>query len=78
MAVRAYWLDSQVEQGWKYDMDQAGDSAKICSIGYVVNTTPEAVVLTTSIGSKGGALSPLSIPWKAIEKLEKLGKSWDR
>jgi len=66
------------QAGWQYNTQSLGDVALLQSLGYVVGCTPEALVLTTSIGSRGGMLDPLSIPWKCIVQLDYVGSEWDR
>lgn len=77
-AIRVQWYDSMAFDGWHYNTDAIGDTAKIVSMGYVVNVKDDCVTITTSMGNRGGSLSPVSIPWKAIAKIDKLGKEWDR
>jgi hypothetical protein len=64
--------------GWQYDPETIGGTGRIVSLGYVANCKPDCLVLTTSIGTSGGAVSPISIPWRAIETLDLVGKAWNR
>jgi len=54
--------------GWQYKPN-VGDTVRINTIGYVVNSKPECLTLTSSIGG-GGSLDPVSIPWKAVTSFE--------
>ena len=77
-AVRVSWVDSMSFGGWNYEPDQVGGVARIQTLGYVVNSNKDYLTMTTSIGSKGGALDPVSIPWPAIVQVDKLGDNWNR
>ena len=77
-AVRVSWYDSIALNGWRYSTEGLGKAGRIQTIGYVAHNTNEAVSITSSIGKSGGFLDPISIPWKAVEKLEKLGEEWNR
>lgn len=77
-AVRVSWYDSIALNGWKYNKEGLGKAGRIQTIGYVAHNSAEAVAITSSIGTQGGMLDPINIPWRAIEKLEKLGEEWNR
>jgi hypothetical protein len=78
-AVRAFWYDSCHQPGWVYG-DFEGTVGKVVSLGFVVEAKANAKTLTlsTSLGCDHQILSPVSIPWAAIQKLERLESKWDR
>lgn len=69
-AVKIVWVDSVSVGGWQYNLDHVGRIAPITTFGLVVNTKDDCITLTTSMGERGGALDPVSIPWGAINELE--------
>lgn len=77
-ALRVAWHDSMRLDGWKYKPTEIGEVGKMMTIGYVVNTTDEALAVTSSIGHLGGVLDALSIPWSCIVNVEELGEEWNR
>lgn len=80
-AVRVRWLDSASYTGWRFNT-LGLHAGKITSIGYVVGSNDEVLVLATSLGQPGGspskaALDPVVIPWGAITEVRELGEEWD-
>jgi len=65
--VRVVWVDSASAKGWDY-ADKAGTNM-IASLGLVVSSKPECLVLSSSLDECGGALDPLGIPWGAIKSI---------
>jgi len=77
-AVQVRWYDSKSMFGWTYDDTLQRGCAKIQSIGYVVQTNKEGIVLTTSIGHSRASIDDITIPWGAIAEIQEIGKQWDR
>ncbi len=78
-AVRVVWVDSITNGGWQYNtLQRIGQLGRITSLGYVVKTTDDALVLSTSIGANEAVLDPVAIPKKCIIDLQVLGEEWDR
>lgn len=75
--VRVCWLDSSTLHGWtsKEARTRAG---AIVSMGYVIDSNPTCLTLSTSIADNSDSMSPLSIPWQCIVKVEALPESFDR
>lgn len=65
--ARVKWRDSATTRGWR-SKDEGGISV-IESIGFLLRSTKDVVVLTTSIDEGGGVLDPIAIPRSAIQKL---------
>lgn len=70
-AVRVYWLDSAVNEGW-HRATPTKTVGKIVSLGYVVESTPTVLTMSHSIEQTGPFLSTLSIPRAAIVEIERL------
>lgn len=77
-AVLIRWTDSRAFNGWAYDPTTLRTPARIQSLGYVVQSNPESLVITSSIGSAGQTMDDLSVPWGAIQELEILPGDWSR
>lgn len=75
-AVRIFWADSATTQGWQ--TKESGEMAKIATLGFVTKTTPEFIVVSTSIAINGDSLSPVSIPWRCVLHIQKLPSDYDR
>jgi hypothetical protein len=73
--VRVKWLDSASLPGWHYKDPTDADVSVIVSLGLVVGTKPQCLVLTSSLDDSGGAMDPLAIPWAAIQELNVLTKA---
>lgn len=63
------WKDSAQFAGWG---DKAPETGVIKSIGYVVAYTGQDLTLSTSLNDEGSFVSPLSIPWICITKMERV------
>ena len=78
--VKFKWADSDYAQGWHYPQGVmtyptlSPKPTEIATIGWVVATSRDSLIVTTSIGENGGALTPVSVPWRAIFNLEVLNK----
>jgi hypothetical protein len=70
--VALVWADTRSKLGWSYDPREERLPGYIASIGYVVQTNPECVTITTSMDDKGCSLDDLSIPAGCIRKVEVL------
>lgn len=76
-AVKILWEDSSHGTGWQYP-DRQGDydvptlTHKIATIGFVVQESEEAVVISNCLASEGAILNALTIPWGCILQLSLL------
>lgn len=70
-AVRVYWLDSSVQEGWQRTPPKDG-TGQIVTLGYVIESSLATLVISHSIEKSGPFLSTLSIPRGAIVSVEKL------
>lgn len=77
-AVMVSWLDSRAFGGWGYDPTTPMTPARIVSLGYVVQSNPMGLVMTTSIGSGHQIMDALAIPWLAINDMEILPGDFSR
>jgi hypothetical protein len=72
--VKLAWNDSSFLKGWLYGEGVFRDPVRrIETAGYVVENTPDHLVIAAHIDREGGgALCPAFIPWGAITALEEL------
>jgi hypothetical protein len=78
-AVRVIWEDSSTASGWIYKNPKAiGEPTRVVSMGFVVNSRQDSITLTTSIDAEAGNLSPVTIPWSAVQRVDVLEKKWMR
>lgn len=77
-AVVVEWTDSRAFSGWSYDPTTPRPPAQLQSLGYVVQSNPHALVITTSLGTQGQSMDDLALPWGAISNLEILPNDWHR
>src|SRR6267142_5930927 len=71
-AIQVDWQDSRAFSGWSYDPKALMTPARIQSLGYVVQSNRDSLVITTSIGNGGQTMDNLSIPWAAVKEIELL------
>lgn len=71
-AIQVDWQDSRAYSGWSYDPREKVTPAQIKSLGYVVQSNEDSLVITTSLGNAGQSIDKLSIPWRAISEIELL------
>lgn len=69
--VRIHWEDSATAGGWNQPNSEGiGD---IVSLGFITSNNRKAVTISDSIDKKTlGILTPLSIPWPIVTKVEVL------
>lgn len=77
-AVLVDWTDSRAFAGWSYDPATPRLPAQIKSLGYVVQSNAQGLVITTSLGSGGQSMDDLCVPWSAIFSLEILPGDYSR
>ncbi len=70
-AVSIVWRDSASFPGWRVNTENL-HAGEVVTLGYVMGTTETELIVSTSIGSQGGALDPLVIPWSAVESVKRL------
>lgn len=75
-AVCVEWADSKAYGGWIYDARRPLEVARIRSLGYVIQTRPDGLSISTSVTTEGDATDVLSIPWGAVRSLEVLPNDW--
>lgn len=75
-AVRVFWYDSASHGGWQYST-KIGDVGKIVTLGYVLNTKPNCITVSSSIATDNASIDPISIPWGSILKIDRI-KEFDR
>ena len=76
-SLRVFWVDSNTRTGWCYEQEGFKPD-HIVSLGYVVEAGTSALTLTCAIAARGGAVSPVTIPWEAIIKIDELPEDWNR
>lgn len=76
-ALRVFWLDSTQTAGWLYEDHPEIMVEKCATLGWVVNSSIKGLNLTSTLSTRGGVLSLVTIPWKAITDIQEL-KEWDR
>lgn len=67
-AVNVLWQDSSALSGWN-SIRVLRRIARVRSLGYVVESNLESLVVTTSISDQRDTMDDLIIPWKCIEEL---------
>jgi len=78
-AVRFCWHDSKSHMGWQYNPERPRQTAKIQTLGYVVQANDEGITITSSIGTHRETIDDITVPWGAIEGgIEELGDTWNR
>lgn len=72
--VRLKWVDSNFAKGWRHHEENTATLPVVVSVGYVTKCDDKLVELSSHVGLLDGAkLNPLTIPWGAIESVEKWG-----
>lgn len=66
------WHDSATRGGWQYDPTKMGGIGKLVSLGFLLDSNPTYLTITTSISGEGAAIDPISIPWGAVVHCESL------
>ena len=67
-SVRVVWSDSSYSKGWHYPPYHFGSPLRhIETLGYVVQSDDDVLVVSTSKDQDGGCLCPTFIPWGAVE-----------
>lgn len=69
--VRITWHDSSFDPGWQYATRRPQPDV-IVSIGYVVENNKDVLTFSSTIGTRGGSLCPINVPWRSIINLEVL------
>jgi hypothetical protein len=71
------WVDSVTSvAGWHVPRDIGPlKPSLIIAAGIVVKCDPDAITLTSSLADNGNFISPLTIPWGCIERLDTLVES---
>lgn len=68
-SIRVRWSDSSYAKGWHYPPFRFGSPLRhIESIGFVVQSDAEVLVISTSKDQDTGCLCPTFIPWGAVEE----------
>lgn len=71
MIRKVTWIDSCVNNGWRFD-DDFPKPSKVKSIGYIIKETKKYIVLTSSKSDVNSYVGPMAIPRSAIIKMEKI------
>lgn len=67
--VEVFWVDSSSVAAWS-DPDEMRDCSLEChSIGFMVDETPDRIVISHSVDPEGSAADPMAIPKCAITDL---------
>ena len=75
-AVRVEWVDSQNLIGWKYEGTEY-PIAKVVTVGFIVTSDKDSIVVSTSIANGSVVVSPTIIPWGAVQDLVYIGEDWN-
>ena len=75
--LRVFWVDSAHLPGWSYGSPELRVEA-IVTLGYVVESRHDGLVLSTSIGHNLAYLAPLIVPWPSITHIQELPAEWQR
>lgn len=67
-AVKIVWEDSAHVDGWKHGEMVHADVGTITSIGFVIETSPAAVAISSSLSDQNACICPLSIPWRSMKE----------
>lgn len=76
-ALRVFWVDSTHTPGWIYDEHPTVEVENVSTLGWAVNSTVRGLNLTSTLSTRGGLLSLVTIPWAAITDIQEL-KEWNR
>lgn len=76
-ALRVFWVDSTQTPGWLYEDLPEVKIEKVATLGWAVNSTIEGLNLTSTLSRRGGILTLVTIPWRAITDIQEL-KEWNR
>ena len=75
-ALTIDWLDSKAIGGW--NRDNKPEPGTIRSLGYVVASDEDALMITTSLETSGWHFDALSVPWGCITRVDVLPDDWAR
>lgn len=76
-ALRVFWVDSTQTSGWLYDSLPDVQVENVATLGWAVNSTINGLNITSTLSRRGGILSIVTIPWRAITDIQEL-KEWNR
>lgn len=77
-ALRIFWVDSCHSPGWQYGDRGIPEVERVVTLGFVVASNEEGLVLSTSLSQKGAALAPVIVPWEAITHIQEIPSEWHR
>ncbi len=70
--VKCYWRDAQTYDTWHELSEIEDECPLICSVGFLVKSTKDIIVIATTVAMDGMSNAGISIPIGMIEKMEKL------
>jgi hypothetical protein len=76
-ALRVFWVDSTQTPGWIYEKLPTVQVERVATLGWAVNSSVRGLNLTSTLSTRGGALSLVTIPWAAITDIQEL-EEWNR
>lgn len=74
-AVFILWEDSATIDGWQFGPKP--DPGIIATVGWLVSSNEQALVVSSSLNDEFSCICPLSIPWSCVTQCEELEPQWN-
>lgn len=74
-AISFIWHDSKALEGWQYDPTRKRNVGTIHTLGRVVQSSDEGITVTSSLCGLA-SIDDLTVPWGAVEILERLPEKY--
>lgn len=78
--VEIVWLDAETNHGWELDSDVDVENVPIITVGFLIRTSPDIIVIASSIDKNAGdqSNSRIKIPSGMVQSIRELNVSYKK